>query len=56
MRRVMLLVGVTVLAIGVVAMLGGCRKEGPLERAGEKVDDAIEKAGEAVEDAGGHGG
>ena len=39
---------VIVLAIG----LSGCTKEGPLERAGKKVDKAIEKTGEHIEEAG----
>ena len=37
-----------------VAMSGalfGCEKEGPMERAGEKIDEAVEKAGDAVEKA-----
>lgn len=32
-------------------VLGGCEKEGPMERAGKKVDEAVEKAGDAVEKA-----
>lgn len=51
------MVGLT--AIALVVMLGGCpQKEGPGERAGKAVDNAmdktgqkIEKAGEAVQDA-----
>ena len=31
--------------------LAGCEKEGPMERAGEKLDDAAEKVEEAAEDA-----
>lgn len=31
--------------------LASCEKEGPAERAGEKVDDAIEEAGDKVEEA-----
>jgi hypothetical protein len=34
-----------------IAGLSGCTKEGPLEKAGKKVDKAIEKAGEKVKDA-----
>ena len=30
----------------------GCTKEGPVEKAGKKVDKAIEKTGEQVEKAG----
>lgn len=37
-----------------LAMIGlsACEKEGPLERAGEAVDNAAKNAGEAVQDAG----
>lgn len=34
-----------------LAGLSGCEK-GPMEKAGEKVDDAVEEAGDAIEDAG----
>jgi hypothetical protein len=30
----------------------GCEQEGPAERAGEKVDEAVEKADEKMEEAG----
>jgi hypothetical protein len=30
----------------------GCKQEGPLERAGKKVDKAVEDAGEAIKDLG----
>jgi hypothetical protein len=38
----------------IVLMVGlsGCRKEGPVEKAGKKIDKAIEKAGEHIEKAG----
>jgi hypothetical protein len=39
---------VAALAMSFVA----CSEEGPAERAGEAVDEAVEDAGEAVEDAG----
>jgi hypothetical protein len=32
--------------------LSGCAKEGPVEKAGKKVDKAIEKTGEQIEKAG----
>lgn len=43
-----------VLVLGaVVAMLPGCQKpEGPLERAGKSLDNAVEKTGESMERAG----
>ncbi len=39
---------IVVLAVG----LSGCTKEGPIEKAGKKVDKAIEKTGEQIEKAG----
>ena len=36
-----------------LALAGGaCREEGPAERAGEEIDEALDDAGEAVDDAG----
>lgn len=29
----------------------GCEKDGPMEDAGEAIDEAVEDAGEAIEDA-----
>jgi hypothetical protein len=37
-----------------ILLLGGltaCEKEGPMERAGEKIDESVEKAGDKVERA-----
>ena len=31
--------------------LTGCEQEGPAERAGERMDEAVEEAGDAVEEA-----
>lgn len=31
--------------------LYACEREGPLEEAGEEIDDAVEDAGDAIEDA-----
>jgi predicted small lipoprotein YifL len=44
---------ITVLMM-IVLMVGlsGCRKEGPIEKAGKKIDKSIEKAGEQIEKAG----
>ena len=39
---------VIVLMVG----LSGCTKEGPVEKAGKKIDKTIEKAGEQIEKAG----
>ena len=40
--------------IMIVLMVGlfGCTKEGPVEKAGKKIDKTIEKAGEQIEKAG----
>ena len=38
--------------IVLVVGLSGCTKEGPIEKAGKKVDKTIEKAGEQIENAG----
>ena len=41
-------------ALVAVLLLGGlaaCDREGPLERAGEKVDESVERAGDKVERA-----
>ena len=44
---------VTALMIVVLAAgLSGCTKEGPIEKAGKKVDKAIEKTGDQIEKAG----
>ncbi|MFZ7110658.1 MAG: hypothetical protein ACOWYE_03160 [Desulfatiglandales bacterium] len=32
--------------------ISGCEKEGPAEKAGEKIDETIEEAGEKMEEAG----
>ena len=39
-------------AVVLLAGLPGCEKEGPAERAGKAIDEAVEDAGEALEDAG----
>jgi hypothetical protein len=44
---------ITVLVMMVLVVgLYGCAKEGPIEKAGKKVDKAIEKTGEQIEKAG----
>jgi predicted small lipoprotein YifL len=47
-RSMIIALVVAVLAAG----LSGCAKEGPLEKAGKKVDKAVEKAGDQIEKAG----
>ena len=41
-----------ILAGLILGGISGCEREGPAERAGEAIDEAIEDAGEAIEDAG----
>lgn len=41
----------TLLASVFVITLSGCDRDGPLEEAGESMDDAVEDTGDAVEDA-----
>jgi F0F1-type ATP synthase membrane subunit b/b' len=40
--------------ITIVLMVGlsGCTKEGPVEKAGKKIDKTVEKTGEQIEKAG----
>ena len=42
------------LAASMAVMLGvlGCEKQGPAERAGEKIDNAAERAGDRIDKAG----
>jgi hypothetical protein len=46
--------GVIMVLLLIVLMIGlsGCTKEGPVEKAGKKVDKTIEKAGDQIEKAG----
>lgn len=41
----------SLLASVLVFALAGCDNDGPLEEAGEAVDDTVEDTGDAVEDA-----
>lgn len=50
-RRIANLLIVLMLAIGAMAVVPGCKKEGPAEKAGKAVDKAAENVGEAAEDA-----
>ena len=51
MKKLMTLVLMLVFAGGVVSLTTGCEKEGPMEKAGEKVDKAAEDTKDAMEDA-----
>jgi len=37
--------------IAFAATLAACQKEGPMERAGKKVDNAVEKTGDKIQEA-----
>jgi len=39
-------------AMLLVLGLGACERQGPAEKAGESVDEAVQNAGDAVENAG----
>ena len=43
---------IALMLIVLMVGLSGCTKEGPVEKAGKKIDNAIEKAGEQAEMAG----
>ena len=47
-RSVIATLAITVLLVGI----SGCKKEGPVERAGKKIDEAVEKGGQQIEEAG----
>lgn len=44
----------TVMLLGIlIASVAGCeKKQGPMERAGEKIDKAVEKTGDSIEKTG----
>jgi hypothetical protein len=48
-RKIVNLLVAAALAVSAAALLPGCKKEGPVERAGEEVDEAVEEVGEAVD-------
>ena len=52
MRKFVQSVITAVIMIVLIIGLSGCKKEGPMERAGKKVDQTVEKAGEQIEKAG----
>jgi predicted small lipoprotein YifL len=44
-------IAAAILASALMITLSACEEEGPLEEAGEEIDDAVEDAGDAIEDA-----
>lgn len=52
MMKFKLTIGASVVMTALLAALTGCQKqEGPVEKAGKKVDQAVEKAGEKIDKA-----
>lgn len=41
-----------ILVLSSLLLLSACEQDGPAERAGEKIDNAIESAGDKIEQAG----
>lgn len=52
MKKLIQSIITVLMMIVLMAGLSGCTKEGPVEKAGKKVDKAIEKAGEQTQKAG----
>ena len=46
------IVSAALLVSALFVALPGCEKEGPAERAGESIDNAVEKTGDQIEKAG----
>ena len=45
-------IGITSLALTVLLLgLSGCRRAGPAERAGKKIDQTVQKAGQQIDSA-----
>ena len=44
-------IATALLVSALVFTLPGCEKQGPMEEAGEAIDNSIEDAGDAIEDA-----
>jgi hypothetical protein len=52
-RKAFVVLVVTIAAtVASSALIAGCEKKGPAEKAGEDIDKATKKTGEAVKDAG----
>jgi len=47
MQILMKILLISLFSLGLVA----CEREGPMERAGESIDEAVEDTGDAIEDA-----
>ncbi len=47
MQTLMKLLLISLFSLGLVA----CEREGPMERAGESIDETVEEAGDEIDDA-----
>lgn len=45
-------ISATLITGAIVVMLSACQKEGPAEKAGKAVDNAVDKTGQQIEKAG----
>lgn len=45
-------VSATLIMSAIIVMLSACQKEGPAEKAGKAVDNAVDKTGQQLEKAG----
>ncbi|OIR04225.1 hypothetical protein GALL_137070 [mine drainage metagenome] len=45
-------ISATLIMGAIVVMLSACQKEGPAEKAGKAVDNAVDKTGQQIEKAG----
>ncbi len=52
MRKIIHIVITAFMMIVLMVGLSGCTKEGPVEKAGKRIDKTIENAGEQIEKAG----
>jgi predicted small lipoprotein YifL len=52
MRRKRKMLSTAALAFLLASAAGACREKGPVERAGEKVDDAVDRAKDALDPKG----
>ena len=48
LKKIMILLGIGMF----LAFVTGCEKEGPMEKAGKKIDKTVEKAGDKIEETG----
>jgi predicted small lipoprotein YifL len=52
MKKIVQSIMTALVMVVLLVAISGCPKEGPVEKAGKKIDKTIEKAGERIEKAG----